>query len=142
MMKKHTPTRSSSEDFHIVSLCWGPLQIPGVLNRVQNVTGLRFSHICLKPEDAGTSDAPMFFLREGARGTLDEGDDELLASVEGPGVTTNHDMILSDRLLRQRPYQAALAYVTHLARRLASLYEQLAPSAVVGFFDGINASVA
>ena len=132
----------STDDFHVVTLCWHYTQLPGVADRVAQASGLRFSHICLKPEPGGTrSTQPLFFIREDARAESHEVDLELLASLESPDVPTIHNMILSDRIVRNLPYRDALAYMTMLARRLIALYEQLAPSVVVGWFDGIHAAV-
>jgi hypothetical protein len=134
---------SRAGDFHVVSFAWGPTQIPGLLDRVCDVTGFRVSHICLTPDGyRGLSRAPMYFIRERVSEGLGEVDRELLASLEGPGVPTIHNMILSDRFVRHLPYEDVLTYLSFLARRLILLYEQLKPSVVIGWFDGIHAALA
>jgi hypothetical protein len=135
--------QSQPDDFHLVSVGWAPRNIPGVLDRVAAVTGLRVSHICLKRElDTQPSPAPMYFIRERLNEDYREIDLDLLASLEAPDVPTIRNMILSDRVVRELPYEDGLAYVTFLARRLFVLYEQLAPSVVVGWFDGVHAAVS
>jgi hypothetical protein len=134
--------RGAVDQFHLVSLAWNPAQVTGILESLATLTGLRMSHICVTPSGY-EADAPhrLFFLRQDARGVDAKADRELLASLEVPGDCTIHNIVLSDRIVRQLPYEDALAYLTVLARRFRALYEELVPSAVVGWFDGAHAAV-
>jgi hypothetical protein len=134
---------AAPEAFHVVSFAWGPVQMPVMLDRVIAAAGFRVSHIALKPEGyRGKSKAPMYFIRQSANEPVGTADRELLASLEGPGVPSIHTMILSDRLVRHLPYEDVLAYMTLITRRLMQLFDELQPSVVLGWFDGIHASVA
>ena len=63
-------------------------------------------------------------------------------SLEGEGVLTIHNMILSDDVdVAKLDYEDALSYATFLASRLIVFYGELKPSAVIGGFDSLHGSL-
>src|SRR5208282_1746258 len=51
-------------------------------------------------------------------------------------------MILGDRVVCALPYSEALGYATLLARRLAEVFAEINPGAVIGGFVAIHGSLA
>jgi hypothetical protein len=132
--------------FHVVSVGWDAQLIAGLLDRVEATTGQQFSHIVLTPADRGSLDdrpgrTRFYYVREDVRAALPQADRALLGSLERPGVPTINNMILSDRAVRHLDHGESLKYATCLARRLTELLDKLAPSVVIGGFDGLHGAI-
>jgi hypothetical protein len=132
-------------DFHLVTVGWGAQLINGLINKAEPASSVRFSHIIVADRDRpGVIDGPasrVHRVGDAWRSSLPTADGDLLRSLEVPGVPTVHNMIMADRVLRDLPYDEALAYCTHLARQLQTLYEALRPSALLGGFDNVEGSM-
>jgi hypothetical protein len=124
-----------------------PTLVRNLWDRMAQRGGVTFSHIAHPSfdriswgEPAGKS--PVVFFRDnGVPDELPPADRELLASLEGDGVPTIHNMILSDRYVAKLEYEDALSYATFLVRRLILFYGELKPSAVIGGFDSLHGSL-
>jgi hypothetical protein len=65
----------------------------------------------------------------------------LLGSLEGPGVPTVRSMIQGDRVLRDRPGEDALGYLTLLAQRIDAAVAELDPDLILGTFDNAHSAI-
>src|SRR6476661_7245553 len=133
--------------FHVVTVGWDPSLVEGMLDRVQNRTDIRFSHIVIARRELaafknGRTRTDVHLVRPDARAALPTADAELLLSLERPDVPTVHNMILADRVVRELPYEEGLRYATCLANRFAELFTTLKPSVVIGGFDSLHAGIA
>jgi hypothetical protein len=142
------PPELEASRFHVVSVGWGPGLISGLLDKIEDRTGYRFSHVVLTRPDLDALSGgrqgrePAYCLREAGAAKMHEADLQLLESLEQPGVPTIHNMIMGDRVTRRLEYREALEYATFLSRRLADLYRQIQPSVVIGAFDSLHAGLA
>jgi hypothetical protein len=133
--------------FHFVTVGTTPELIRNLWDPVASGSAFRFSHI-MHPGFSRESLAEMnstsekYFFVESSRVRLPPPDRELLLSLERNGVPTVHNMILGDRVVSALPYGEVLGYATLLARRLAELFGQIRPAAVIGGFDGIHGGLA
>src|SRR5438477_9811434 len=137
---------SEQQAFHLVTVGRSPTLVRNLWNRVAQRCGFRISHIVHASFDRSSwGESPgggVYLIREQLSEPLPRPDPELLASLEQDGVPTIHNMLMSDRFLAKLPYEEALAYATLLARRLHALYRETRPSAIVGDFDNLLASLA
>lgn len=132
--------------YRIKTIGWDNLLIENLLERVQLSGNLRYSHLVLTRNEADDLlragvGASVQVLRPQFRERLPEPDTELLASLEGPGIPTIHNMILGDRVLCTLPAERALAYLTFLAHRIMALLKEDPPEIVVGGFDSAHAGI-
>ena len=136
----------AADPFHIVSVGWSLALITGILDPIKVRTGIKFSHVVISDRDVvGGGEAlreDFFPVRDASHQSLPSADPTLLASLEGPGIPTVHNMILGDRSVRTVPCERALSYATLLARRFLALFEELRPSVVLGGFDSLHAGIA
>lgn len=140
-------TEAYRRSFHVVTVGWGPRLRAAVFERIAERAPYTFSHILVtsgerEPEDARSSRPGTYWVRENVSEPLPRADPVLLASLEGPGVPTIHNMILSDRVMRTVAYDEALRYATLLAVRLDTLYRKLEPSVVIGAYDSLHGGMA
>lgn len=131
---------------YIVTVGMSPGLVRDLWNRVQAKGHYRISHIAHPSYDqkSWAAVAPVgdtLFFRNDLREELPAPDREFLASLEGTGVPTIHNMILSDRFVSKLPYEQALAYATFLAKKLSEFYGFLKPTAVIGGFDSLHGSL-
>jgi hypothetical protein len=131
---------------HIVTVGMSPALVRDLWNRVQVKGGYRIAHIAHPSYDqrSWAEVAPVrdtLFFRNDLRESMPPPDHGLLASLEGSGVPTIHNMILSDRYVSKLPYDQALAYATFLAKKLLGFYGSLKPTAVIGGFDALHGSL-
>jgi hypothetical protein len=131
---------------HIVTVGMPPALVRDLWNRVQVKSGYRISHIAHPSYDRRSWAAVVpvtdaLFFRNDIREEIPPPDRELLASLEGTGVPTVNNMILSDRFVSKLPYDQALAYATLLAKKLLGFYGSLRPTAVIGGFDSLHGSL-
>lgn len=135
----------AADPLHIVSVGWSLALVTGILDPIKLRTGIKFSHVVISDRDVVGGDAlrdDLFPVRDARHGSLPPAEPALLASLEGPGIPTVHNMILGDRSVRMVPYNDALSYATLLARRFLALFEELRPSVVLGGFDSLHAGIA
>jgi len=131
----------------VLTVGWPRELLEGLASDIAARSALRFSHLAHPRHsladwpDAADNDAIRFFRDPGAF-ALPEADAELLAALEGPGVPTIHNMILGDRVLSKLDYEVVRRYATFIARRLAAVYDELMPSAVIGGFDSLHAGLS
>jgi len=138
---------NSNSNFHILTVGWGFDLIENLWDRIQTVSGFPFSHILQPSIDQHAlakraNKSNCFCLRDNLHMKLPPPEREWLAELEQPGVPTIHNMIMGDRVLRTLDYTESLAYATFLAKRLECLYRQIAPSIIIGSFDGVQGSIA
>lgn len=117
-----------------------------MLDRIQVRSNVQFFHIVLTDSKARELEcaAPrvdVFSIRRIEKDLLPQPDLNLLASLEGHGIPTIHNMILGDRVLRLLPCEEVLAYATLLARRIKEILEVQKPDVVLGAFDSLHAGI-
>lgn len=133
--------------FHALTVGWNSLLIEDLWNRIAAKSDYHFSHV-VHPSSTAREwphhlpQAGVYFFRDQLRVCMPAPDHELLASLEGEGVPTVHNMIMSDRIVRKLKYGDALAYATFLAQRMLELFDKIRPSVIIGGFDGIHSSLA
>lgn len=134
-------------EFHYLTVGTTPELVHNLWDPVACGSGFRFSHLVHPgfsrqtwPEEISRS-KKYYFVRDG-RMRLPPPDRKFLASLECDGVPTIHNMILGDRVVCALPYSEALGYATLLARRLAEVFAEIKPAAVIGGFDAIHGSLA
>ena len=137
---------TAGTDFHVVTLGWDLPLIQGLWRRIEQQSGIRFSHIPhprIPKVEAGDSRsvAGIHWLGLERQEKMLEPDIAFLESLESDGVPTLRNMILGDRVVSKLPYAEALGYATFLARRMSVLFQELEPSAIVGGFDAIHGSL-
>ena len=135
------------DSFHFVTVGTSPGLVRDLWDRIAARGAYSISHIVHPSFDraswgARASSKKVHFLREDMRLPMPSPDRELLESLEGDGVPTVHNMIMSDRMVSNLPYQEALSYATLLTRRLFTLYREIQPSVVIGGFDALHGSLA
>lgn len=140
------PMTDKKSCFKIVSVGWSANLISGLLASIQDRTSIRFSHIVLTGRERAAFAceqyrSDIYCIREDVAEKLQDVDAGLLASLEGPGIPTIHNMIMGDRVVRYLRYQEAMAYATYLAKRLDILYREIQPSVVIGGFDSIHSGI-
>jgi hypothetical protein len=124
-----------------------PRLVRNLWNPIAAKVGFDISHIVHPSFDrrvwrqTGLQADAIDFLREDITAPVPAPDRELLASLERDGVPTIHNMIMSDRFVGSLPYEDALSYSTLLTRRLLLLLQRNRPSAIVGDFDNLHASL-
>jgi hypothetical protein len=131
---------------HIVTVGSNPLLVRILWDRVAARGGFRISHIAHPSYDQSTWPQnqrvnDVHFFRNDIRLPMPPADPEFLASLEGGSVPTIHNMIMSDRLTAKLPYDEVVAYASFLAKRLVSLYQETAPTMIIGAFDGLHNSL-
>jgi len=132
--------------FNITSIGWGSELIENMLDRVQQRSKIRFTHIVLTDFDAHILNkksyrSDVIAIRKVRGDPLPSPDLDLLASLEVNGVPTIHNMILGDRLVRNLPNEEAFSYATLLARRIKDSLRAKKPDVVIGGFDSLHAGV-
>lgn len=73
---------------------------------------------------------------------LPEPDLELLARLEGPGLSTIKSMIQGDRVLRYRSENESLGYATLLARKLYASFQEVQPDLILASFDSLHSALS
>lgn len=81
-------------------------------------------------------------LSKAATEPLPAPDYALLDSLESVGVPTVRSMVQGDRILRLRPPQEALGYLTFLARRIGDELDRAKPNVVFASFDSAHSAVS
>lgn len=137
---------TGNSSFHVVTLGWGLPHIEGLWRRIERNSPIRFSHIPHPRSIADERGDPrthsgLHFLGLELLDRMPRPDLPLLESLEADGVPTVHNMILGDRVVSKLPYDEALGYVTFLARRLAELFDELGPSAILGGYDAVHSGI-
>lgn len=133
--------------FHILTVGWDYALVRDLCNPVAVRSGYRFSHV-LHPRDTmqrRPDDPPqpgIHFFRENLRAPMPAPDQRLLSSLERDDVPTIHNMILGDPIVSRLRYADALAYATFLATRLADLFDEIRPAAILSGFDALHCSLA
>jgi Capsule polysaccharide biosynthesis protein len=133
--------------FHILTVGSIPELVRDLWNRIAARGGYKISHIAHPSYDYGTwqEETPardVYFFRDDIRMPIPPADRGFLACLEGDGVPTIHNMIMSDRVVSKLPYDDAIAYAGLLSQRLVSLYEAVQPTVVISGFDGLHGSLA
>lgn len=144
-MNTAVASEQGDSPFHFITIGWDTDLVARLCDPVAQRSGDRFSHL-LHPRytrDAwdGSPATGLYFFWDRTGQPLPVADRALLASLERPGVPTVHNMILSDRVISKLPYEAALQYVTFLARRIEAVLTERRPDVVIGAFDAIHGSV-
>ena len=137
---------NNKNKFRIITIGWGASLIENMLDNVQRQSEIEFSHIVIndlttasfKNEDPRSD---IFEIRKVRSKDLPSPDQNLLASLEGEGIPTIHNMILGDRIIRTLHRSVALSYATLLAKRIKEVLEAERPDAVLGGFDSIYAGI-
>jgi hypothetical protein len=137
---------SDDRNFHVLVIGWELFLVEALWDEISRRSGLRFSFL-MHPRDIGadfaaTRRADLRFFRDELRETFPEPDFALLASLEGEGIRTIHNMILGDSIVAALPRPDAFRYATFLARRVIQVFEELRPSAVIGSFDSLHSGIA
>ncbi|MFZ4722041.1 MAG: hypothetical protein ACOYMI_02685 [Phycisphaerales bacterium] len=114
--------------------------------RVQQRVPIEFVQLCLTTAAASAMRravpaARVIDLALPLKGPLPKPNREFLASLEGDGVPTVHNMILGDRVLRTLPPDEATAYVALLTERMLATIGSERPDLVLGGFDSVHAGV-
>src|SRR5882724_6005288 len=145
--------RSLTENFisimnslHLVTVGMSPSIVKNLWDRIDAKGRFNISHIAhpsfeLAEWSQWTCDSPVKFFNGELLEEMPPADRELLASLEGDGLPTIHNMIMSDRFVCKLPYELALRYASFLTRRLVELYRELRPSAIIGGFDSLHGSL-
>ncbi len=136
----------SDNFFNITSIGWGSGLIEEMLDRIQESSDFRFTHIVLTDYDSAILNKKSYRsdvtpVRKVRGDPLPVPDLELLASLETDGVPTIHNMILGDRVVRYLPNSVALSYATLLAQRITSILKAKKPDVVIGGFDSLHAGI-
>ena len=102
------------DSFHFVTVGTSPGLVRDLWDRIAARGAYSISHIVHPSFDraswgARASSKKVHFLREDMRLPMPSPDRELLESLEGDGVPTVHNMIMSDRMVSNLPYQEALS---------------------------------
>ena len=133
--------------FSYLTVGTSPQLVANLWDLVAQGSGFEFSHLVHPtfdrqswPESASTSRKYFFSADSGFR--LPVPDVRFLASLEGGGIPTLHNMILGDRVVSKLPYGESLAYATFLARRLMDVFEHSNPMAIIGGFDSLHSSLS
>ena len=132
--------------FHFVTVGWSPSIVKNLWDRISAKGWFNISHIAHPTFNRADwsewrCDSPVEFFDAESAGEMPDSDRELLASLEGGGLPTVHNMIMSDRFVCAMPHELALRYATFLTRRLVTLYRELKPSAIIGGFDSLHGSL-
>jgi hypothetical protein len=132
--------------FHLLTVGTVPVLVRDLWARIAARGGYRFSHVVHPSLDqrSWAKDVlvqDLFFFRDDIRMQIPPADRDFLASLEGEGVPTIHNMIMSDRVVSKLPYGEALDYAGLLAQRLVELYKFVRPTAVIGGFDSLHGSL-
>ena len=132
--------------FNITSIGWDSGLIENMLDRIEQRSKLRFTHIVLTDIDARILNKKAYRsdvipIRKVRGDPLPPPDLELLASLEMPGVPTIHNMILGDRIVCNPPNSVALSYATLLAQRIRNILKAKKPDVVIGGFDSLHAGI-
>jgi len=124
-----------------------PILVRNLWDRIAATGGYDFTHLVHPTYDvrswtegSKTGDQLLYFF-DGARVPTHEVETDLLASLEGNGVPTIHNMILGDCVVSKLPYTDALGYATFLARRLEEVYRKVRPMIIIGDFDSVHGSM-
>jgi hypothetical protein len=136
----------SDTHFNITSIGWDALLIEKMLDRIQESSDFRFTHIVHTDIDAAILNkkshrSDVIPVRKARGDPLPPPDLDLLASLEADGIPTIHNMILGDRILRKLPNSEALSYATFLAQRITSILKAKKPDVVIGGFDSLDAGI-
>src|SRR5882724_237652 len=131
---------------HFVTVGMSPSIVKNLWDRIGAKGRFNISHIAhpsfeLAEWSKWASDSPVKFFDGELLEEMPPADRELLASLEGEGLPTVHNMIMSDRYVCKLPYELALRYATFLTGRLVALYRELSPSAIIGGFDSLHGSL-
>ena len=131
---------------HFVTVGMSPSIVKNLWDRIGEKGRFKISHIAhpsfeLAEWSKWASDSPVEFFNGELLEEMPPADRELLASLEGEGLPTVHNMIMSDRYVCKLPYELALRYATFLTGRLVALYRELRPSAIIGGFDSLHGSL-
>lgn len=140
----------TSNQTHLVFVGIATTKFSRLLDHVQSECGYRISHLVTSLEDVevlladGVPKAAIHHidLRNAEALQPSTADRAYLASLEGPGIPTVHNMILADPYARAHGYAEALAYAAHLARGLQAAYRELVPSVVVAGHDRMLAALS
>jgi hypothetical protein len=137
---------TTDDHFNITSIGWGSELIENMLDRVQQRSKIRFTHIVLTDFDAHILNkksyrSDVIAIRKVRGDPLPSPDLDLLASLEVNGVPTIHNMILGDRVVRNLPNEEAFSYATLLARRIKDSLRAKKPDVVIGGFDSLHAGI-
>jgi hypothetical protein len=132
--------------FHILTVGHFPQIVRDLWDRIAVRGGYRISHIAHPSYDHRSWPRQLlahdlFFFRDDIRMPIAPADRDFLASLEGDGVPTIHNMIMSDRVVCKLPYDEAIDYAGLLAHRLVTLYKSVQPTVVIGGFDGLHGSL-
>ena len=133
--------------FHVLTVGMDFCLIDNLWARIQAATGFSFSHILEPSIDQRVmatrpDTSHCFFLRDNVRMKMPTPEKWRLAALEQPGVPTIHNMIMSDRVIRDLPYTESLAYATYLVRRLEDLFRNIKPSVIISGFDGLHSGIS
>jgi hypothetical protein len=134
--------------FHIVFVGCAMQKLTSMASHAHRETGCRVSYVVTSTRDVKSlrdCGVPVDDIHH-----IDERDSmrmptaaelEELASLEGDGIQTIHNMILSDAVVSKLPYEDALAYVRHLAIGFRRVFRQLQPSVVLGGHDRVQSAM-
>lgn len=137
---------SIADEFHILTVGWFQRLIEQLWDPVQQRSGYEFSHVVhpvyTREDWSRFKNRPdILFFRDHLRERMPEPDRDFLASFESVGIPSLHNMIMSDRILRNLPYDDVLMYATFLAKRLCQLLEEVKPNVVIVSFDSLHGSL-
>ena len=136
----------SNTHFNITSIGWSALLIEKMLDRIQESSDFKFTHIVHTDIDAAILNkkshrSDVIPVRKARGDPLPPPDLDLLASLEADGIPTIHNMILGDRVVCKLPKRVALAYATLLAQRITNILKVKKPDVVIGGFDSLHAGI-
>ena len=137
---------TTDNQFNITSIGWGAVLIENMLDRLEQCSKVRFTHIVLTNFDAAILNkkshrSDVIPVRRVGGDPLPPPDLDFLASLEVIGVPTIHNMILGDRVVRNLPSSTALSYATLLAKRIRNILKAEKPDVVIGGFDSLHAGI-
>jgi hypothetical protein len=134
------------KSLHILTVGNNPLLVRILWSRIAARGGFRMSHLAHPSFDQSSwprelCSNEVHFFRDDIRSAFPPADVKFLASLERDAVPTIHNMIMSDRLASKLPREDVLAYASFLAKRLVDLFEGVAPTLIIGAFDGLHSSL-
>ena len=141
-----TSVITTDKNFSITSIGWRAFLIEDLLDRIQQRSRLRFTHIVLTDCEAAILNrkscrSDVIALRKLRGDPLPPPDLDLLASLETEGVPTIHNMILGDRVVRNLPNAEAFSYATLLVNRIRDILKAKRPDVVIGGFDSLHTGI-
>lgn len=137
-----------TDPFRVLVVGWSAGTISAFWDRLHDASTLAITHVIASPREfevvrRGRGLDRILYLRdEPAFSSSADDPHGFLDSFAHPTVPTIHNMILGDRVVREIPYESAIAYAARLARALESLLTRLNPSVVIASFDNLHAGLS